>query len=200
MNQISKVIVSVFLLTILIVSCMDKEFRIEELREYNILTPDKDTITFFKVPFSSVASILNKYRHIEKDIKYGFFKKKLFELNNGMLLFEKTSDQSYYLLFPSNEEFEKFISGDFYWNVSIHFDQHDNLFSSFSLNPDKSNSFIKVSISSDTSYVKEDANPPVLYFMADGGCCYLTHRINDLYDGYWYSSLKNFEYFYQYVY
>lgn len=200
MKQRVKISVCFFLLLFSIQSFNEMEFSIDNYRQYIINTPDENTITIFKIPFENVDGILNKYKISEEKVNLGLFKHKVFDLSNGMILFEKTLNQSYYFLFPDKREYQKFVTGETYWSVSVHFDKKDNANSIFIMKTDKAYEFIQRSVRSDSSYsVNGDSLKYVLYYLPNGNVCYLTPRINNWYDGYWFNSYKEFYYVFNQV-
>lgn len=172
--------------------------NIENFKKYTIQTPDTNTITFLKIPYEFISLLLKGYSYAEKEIKQGLTSHKMYELENGMRLFEKTLDFSYYLLFFNEKESGKYFSGQMYWKVFVHLDQIENVYSCFDLKCDKTIGFVNNSIDSDRSLsIKGNGLKYILYKMNDGRCCYLSHRINDWYDGYWFNSAKDFDFIYK---
>lgn len=197
MKQIINVLL--FLTTIIyIVACKDNGMKDYSLRSYKIKNPDGGSIALQLVPYSVVNALLKDRNYQERKIRRGFSDHKLYIMNDGKQLFEATLDFSYYFLFENEEEINKFFFGKTYSNVSLHFDKDQNIHASFNMEPDQSINLIKKSIGTDTTFkVKGSSLIYVLYKMQDGSCCYLYHRISDLYDGYWFNNQEDFNFFFR---
>jgi len=178
---------------------MNKEIKTGSFNFYTVKTPDHQLMSFYQVPYKSAIAILEKSKfRIEEITLSGLIHKAYFI--DKMVLFEETLDHSYYLLFDSQEEFKKFRSGKLYWDVAIFFDKNDHIYASFGLKCEQTSELIKNSFKKDHSFqINGTTQTYTLYYLPDGSMCYLTHRINDWYDGYWFSSFDQFKYTYDNV-
>jgi len=199
MNLKLKEIFFILIVIGLMQSCMNNEIKTEEYKFYSIKTPDKESISFYKVPYQSAINILNKNRsRVEEIMLFGSIHRVYFV--NQFVLFEKTLDHSYYLLFANEGEYNKYRSGNLYWEVSIFFDKNDNVYSSFGLECDQTDKLIKQSIKNQSDYqINGNTQVYTLYYLPDGSVSYLTHRVNNWYDGYWFNSYEQFKYVYNNV-
>jgi len=173
--------------------------EIKNLKNFSIKNPDNEFINFYKVPYKVAIDLIAKNEYKEDSITLYGINHSVYVFKNSKVLFEKTLDKSYYFLFNDLKEYNKFISGKSYWNVFVDF-KGDDIYSSFGLECDITSDLIKKSIKSDPSYqIHDNTQQYTLYYLSDGSVCFLTHRINDWYDGYWFSSFDQFKFIYNNV-
>lgn len=165
-----------------------------------VLTPDGESISVALIPYSEAISILTKERPKEESIDIDFLKHRYYKLVTGSILFEKTLDKSYYLLFESQFDFDRFLQGSQYIATNIFLDSTNRLHAGFDLNPSTAYKYKQQSVSVDTTYKARDSNLPwILYMLPEGHCVWMFNRAKDVYQGYWFNSFEAFRYHYDHV-
>lgn len=157
-----------------------------------IRTPDR---TNFSVAF------LDKEQTAEKIIRTSFRPASdEFQLNNGHEILFDASTLELIELFPSRrsylftlKDFQLYKEGEHYSDTSI-FIEGEKAFVSFSLKPANTIHFLR-------EVEKLEAYKPfdgyIAYKASTEEIIFARHRVNDLYDGYWYPTLDDFEYSYR---
>jgi hypothetical protein len=161
---------------------------------FSVKTPDNTSIRFEYLSENEGRAMLKEgfYKTLPSD-QLDFFKRKAYVLSNNQILYELLG-KCYYLL-NNISDYLKMLRGNKYYNASIIVDNRNKeLYSTFYLNPQSGYEYFQ-------KKVKQLEKYPVLegyhtYLMPDGSIAYLRHRVNNLYDGYWYPTLKVFEHEY----
>ncbi|RYE46593.1 MAG: hypothetical protein EOP48_21785 [Sphingobacteriales bacterium] len=123
-----------------------------------------------------------------------------FQLNNGHEILIDVSNFELVEIFPdgssylfTQENFKLYAAGEYYWHTSI-FLERDNFYVSYNLEPSKAVHFLNGAkpLPDYKSFERH-----IAYMCADNAVIFVAHRINELYDGYWYPTLDDFEYSYR---
>jgi len=164
-------------------------------RMYSIKTPDNTLIQFEYFSYKEGKTLLKKghYQPLPEE-QLDFFKRNAYLLSDKKILYEISQSQYYYLL-ENIEEYRKMIRGEKYYNSSIIVDNtNKEVYSTFYLNPEVGYKYFLNKIKILEKYPVFDGYHT--YLMPDSSIAYLRHRFSNLYDGYWYPSLKVFEHEY----
>jgi hypothetical protein len=170
-----------------------------DYKVYRIITPDSNYLSFSKILYPKAIELLGSENYKEGSVSFLGSSHKVYFLSNKKILFEKTLDKSYFFLFDNNSDYNNYLGGKLYWNTSVYFDE-DAIYSMFRLECNKTHFFIEKSIKTDKTYqIHDNSQVYTLYYQPDGSICYLSHRINNWYDGYWFANFSQFEYIYKHV-
>lgn len=192
--MMNKVMIILIILNTKLVFCVSL-VQVDK-KMYSVKTPDNTFIKFEYLSYKEGKLLLNDeacYMSLAED-QLDFFKRKAYLLKDNKILYEIFQNKSFYL-FKDIHEYQKMLRGEKYYNTSVILDtQNKKLYSTFYLNPEAAYGYFKIKIKQLDKYPIFDGY--CTYLMPDGSIAYLRHRINKLYDGYWYPSLQVFEHEY----
>jgi hypothetical protein len=154
-------------------------------------TPDGENFTVILLSKEQTAWKLasNDFITAPKEYRLNNGHKFLFDVSILELL-EIFPDGSSFVFSPEN--FEKYAKGENYWTSGINLD-NQNLYISFKLEPEKAINFLK---DAQPLHKYKPFESHAAYIIPDDRVIFVAHRIGELYDGNWFPTLEDFEYYY----
>lgn len=171
----------------------------------NIKTPDKKSFSVAVVTKMEADSMEILYKKNKIDDQFlETFKRYAYEIDNGRVLYRQFFE-SIGFVFPSLDDFKKAIRGNSFWDVSLQPTDDINslivknkkftrIVVSFSLMPVLANNFRNEIDRQIFEY--ENFEGYCFYELKDCSIVMLRRRTTALSDGYWFSSMLDFDFFY----
>jgi len=116
-----------------------------------------------------------------------------FAVNDGMILYRQFFQDSGYV-FPDLTNYQRGIRGETYFETNIQFEGNNEIIVAFSLLPALANKFRENSKTEIRDYTSFEGRE--FYLLKDSAVVMLRKRTPILSDGYWFSSMRDFDYFY----
>ncbi|MBS1745532.1 MAG: hypothetical protein JST21_05130 [Bacteroidetes bacterium] len=166
-------------------------------------TPDDTIISLTYVNHKAAKELLssNNYTVLPED-KLDFFKRNAYLLKDGKVLYEIEVNK-YYLLVDDMSNYLRMLKGNNYYESGIFINpQSQEIYSSFNLLSRNAKNFYDKKVKLLDKYPVFDGYHT--YLMPDSSIAYLRERVYGgksfgIYDGYWYPSIKDFEYYYYFL-
>jgi hypothetical protein len=169
----------------------------KQLVELVFENPEKETIRLSYLSSIERESMLaaNKHELIADETKTNWYGYPTYRLGDGRIVAERMVNGDGYL-FDNEDMYISYLRGKSYFEMGIGIDSSKNAYPFFSLYPAIAESFISKAERVMTEY-PEPAEGYKAYLMPGGAVCYLMRRTAELYDGWWYDSVKTFEFWFK---
>jgi len=171
----------------------------EEL-DYSTITPDGKTISFKVIGFKKKEELIRNHdgKNLPPD-KLDFFRRKAYLLNDGRVIYEYDQKRFSYLI-PDTAQYKLMLKGEKYWTAGFAVDiRTKELYPSYDLNNDAAKDYLNKQIEVLNKYPIVDGY--IAYLQPDSSVAFLRRRAPhlDMYEGYWYPSLKVFDHEYRFL-
>lgn len=163
-------------------------------KKIEIKTPDKAVLGFSLFEKNEVNQIISLYNLVIAEHDY--------QVNNGHTIYSSKDYTTFLVLKPDSSaflfrtpaDFKKYKSGITYWHTSL-LEDSGNIYVSFNLRPDKAYNFLV------DGYVELNNYKPFegykAYQLPTKEVLFIRVRTKNIYDGYWFPTLRDFDYAYR---
>ena len=157
-------------------------------------TPDGNSFRVGVIPKKEADSLEERYKdHKLDDSQLSLLGAPAYTMEDGSILYRQYY-KSKAFVFPTLTDYQAAIRGNTYYETNIQEDDGDRFAVSFGLYPAKTNAFREQVLKEITGY--EPFENREFYLLKDSSVIILRRRTPALSDGYWFASMKDFDYFY----
>ena len=163
------------------------------MKTFFIKTPDNDSLSINILGISLTDSVLKDNLTLADE---------KFQLKNGHKIYFNKEKKYFIELLPNRfsykftyDDFVKYKDGINYWKTSIFLTEEDSVYFSFSLRPDKVKDFLNLIVNRLEAFKAFDRYEA--YVLISNEVLFSRPRVNNLYDAYWFPTIKDFEFCYK---